>query len=589
MLLSTRNSCVGARMAMLSPMELLDWLGQYQFLSAAQGSELRPLLGNFPDCHSLCRELVKRDWLTPYQVNQILQGNHENLVIGSYRLRERLGEGAMGQVFKAWNLRMERVVAIKMIHKGLVNNAKAMERFRRELHTAAKLDHPNIALVRDADEVEGKLFLVMDYIEGLNLSQRVKQRGPLPIQQAVEYARQTALGLQYASDMGIVHRDIKPGNLIASSLKGNDDDPVVKILDFGLARYESEHENSTRLTQVGNLLGTVDYVAPEQAQNASTADIRADIYSLGCTLYYLLTGQPPFLGSSVVEKIGPRLTGEPPSVCAVRPEVPAGLDELLRKMMARRPGERFQTPLEAAEALQAFIEKGEAGAQPGVDGVPAQVPMAQLVLPQGEGAASAGALTEERPFYASEPSGPAEAEPSQSEDPAFADMTATGRDMSGEAPPSAPAVPKVKKQLPLKLALVLGGAAGFFLLTLCLLTSTYLIFFSGPPAKTTKGALKIIEAKFSVPSQTLKAGENKFILVTIARTDFTGQVKVMLKDLPRGVSAGTVTIPKTQNRGELRITVSNGTEAMVAPILIVAECEAERIRAETPLELKIVE
>jgi hypothetical protein len=183
-------------MPILTPTELLDWLSEFQFLSLQQIAELRPELAQFPDNHSFAKELIRRDWLTPYQVNQILKGNHEQLVLGSYRLRERIGEGAMGQVFKAWQPDLGRVVAIKMIHKNLVNNAKAMERFRREVEAAGQLDHPNIASVRDAGEIDGRPYLVMDFIDGFNLSQRVKQLGALPIHEAVEFAWQAALGLQ---------------------------------------------------------------------------------------------------------------------------------------------------------------------------------------------------------------------------------------------------------------------------------------------------------------------------------------------------------------------------------------------------------
>ena len=172
-------------MAMSSPSELLSWLRQFQFLSPSQADESALMLPTFADGHALAKELIGRDWLTPYQVNQILTGKGDQLILGSYRIRERIGEGAMGQVFKAWNLKLERIVAVKTIHKELVN-PKTMERFRREMRTAYRLDHPNIALVRDADEQDGRQYLVLEYIEGVNLSMYVKQRGRLPIAEAVE-------------------------------------------------------------------------------------------------------------------------------------------------------------------------------------------------------------------------------------------------------------------------------------------------------------------------------------------------------------------------------------------------------------------
>ncbi|MBI1830614.1 MAG: serine/threonine protein kinase, partial [Planctomycetes bacterium] len=193
-------------MATLSPSQLLDWLVQHQCLTPAQGDELRPLLSTFSDTRLFAKELIQRDWLTPFQGNQIVNGLHDQLVLGVYRLRERIGEGAMGQVFKAWNTKLGRVVAIKAILKSLLNNERAMDRFRREVETASQLDHPNICRVRDHGELDGRPFLAMEFIDGIDLSKRVKQDGALPIHEAVEYIRQAALGLQYAFEQGIVHR-----------------------------------------------------------------------------------------------------------------------------------------------------------------------------------------------------------------------------------------------------------------------------------------------------------------------------------------------------------------------------------------------
>src|SRR5439155_5853205 len=208
-------------------------------------------------------------------------------------------------VFKAWNTRLGRTVAVKTIHKEHVFNQKALERFRREVRTAGRLSHPNIMLAWDADEVNGRPYLVMEFIEGEDLWQRVKRLGPLPVAEAVEFARQAALGLQHASERGVVHRDIKPGNLMLvsdgamSGAAGGSGIPTthhspltthqIKILDFGLARLDSETYQPGRLTYAGYVIGTVDYIAPEQACDAHTADIRADIYGLGCTLFYMLT------------------------------------------------------------------------------------------------------------------------------------------------------------------------------------------------------------------------------------------------------------------------------------------------------------
>ena len=227
--------------APIHPVELLDWLERNQLLTPEQARELRPLLPTFPDARLLAKELIQRNWLTPYQVNQIMQGKQEQLILGYLRLRERLGEGAMGQVFKAWNTKLERIVAVKTLHKDLVANARAMERFRQEIEAVAQLDHPNIVKVRDADEIDSRPFLVMDYIDAANLSFLVKTQGPLPISIAVECVRQAAVGLQHAFERGVIHRDIKPANLLlqAAQRGAPPTDFCVKLLDFGLARTAS--------------------------------------------------------------------------------------------------------------------------------------------------------------------------------------------------------------------------------------------------------------------------------------------------------------------------------------------------------------
>ena len=616
MLLARKYSWAGVRMAMLSPSELLDWLGQFQFLSAAQTDEIRHTLSAFPDTHAFAKELIRRDWLTPYQVNQIMQGNQDQLVLGDYRLRERLGEGAMGQVFKAWSLRLERVIAVKTIHKELVNSEKAMKRFRNELETAAQLDHPNIALVRDADEVDGKPFLIMDFIDGTNLSQRVKQQGPLIIQEAVEYTRQACIGLQHAFERDIVHRDIKPANLIVTTTKvGGETTPLVKILDFGLARYESEREESTRLTQVGNLLGTIDYIAPEQARDARSADIRADIYSLGCSLYYLLIGRPAFLGSSVIEKLSPRMTGEPPSVRDLRPEVPAALDEVLRKMMARKPDDRYQTPIEVAQALMPFTGKatpvpvalavpvtesatsGVVMAQPvPTAAVACSVPMAQPIMatpvrPTGDPSAE----TIELPPVARNGSAipmATPAPPMRADGGAFLGMSASGRDMSTPASAATPAVPRARKLFTGRIILILGGAGFVLSLIACVGIFAYL-WFGNPAPK--KGTLLITATKFSMPDkkngktvpQVAIPGKHHTVHVFIERVDFKGPVNVMLKDLPAGVVCKPVTIPANTDRIEVPFTVSIGTLPIVAPIRVFAECESAGATAEAPMKLEV--
>jgi tRNA A-37 threonylcarbamoyl transferase component Bud32 len=582
-------------MATLSPSELLDWLGQNQFLSGAQTDELRPLLGIFPDSLAVAKELMRRDWLTPYQLNQVMQGRHDQLVLDCYRLRERIGEGAMGQVFKAWSLRLERIVAVKTIAKELINNDKAMERFRREMETAAQLDHPNIALVRDAGEADGRPFLVMDFIDGIDLSRRVKQQGALPIREAAEYTRQAAMGLQYAFERGIVHRDIKPANLMVTTVRKNvDAPPLVKILDFGLARYESERENVTRLTQVGKLLGTIDYIAPEQAQDARGADIRADIYSLGCSLFYMLAAQPPFHGKDVVEKLGPRLTGEPPWVRTLRAEVPPGLEDVVRKMMARRPEERYQTPIEAAQALQAYADAPRVAAialarpvaAAACAGVVMAMPVpANAIVPGGKVpmAMPVGISTQTPPVAADVSVQTASA---REGDTAFRGMTATGRDMSSGSTAAAGRAAQPKKPFPVKLAVIVGGGA-FLLSAVVCLGVCLLSYFASDTTKKSNAAINIKEAIYSVPSQKLKPGESKFVNVSIERVNFKGPVKISLEDLPDGVTSKAQVMPENANKGYVGITVRFLMDPITTKIRVHAECEAEGISADLTIPLVI--
>lgn len=336
--------------------EMLSFLKEHGFLPA----RLSPLDGDdsanvFADPRSLARALVERDVLTPYQAKQILLGHGEELLMGPYRILDLLGEGGMGRVFKAHHVSMDRTIALKVIAKNRVSNPIAVERFYREVRAVARLSHPNVVIAFEANNFGETHFLAMEYVAGIDLARLVAQSGPLPVASACEYIRQAAIGLQHAHEKGLVHRDIKPGNLMVAR-PHPDELPVVKILDFGLARFESESASAERLTQLGKIVGTVDYIAPEQAQNARTADIRADIYSLGCSLFFLLTGKPPFPGKDVAEKLSARVMGDIPSLSIARPDVSPALERVVAKMMARNPADRYQTPDEVAKALEVHTE-----------------------------------------------------------------------------------------------------------------------------------------------------------------------------------------------------------------------------------------
>lgn len=281
-----------------------------------------------------------------------------------YRLMERLGRGGMGDVYQAEHRLMNRLVALKVINRRLLSQPGAVERFHREVQAAARLVHPNIVTAFDAEQAGDLHFLAMEYVPGVDLAQVIKQRGPLQVREACEYVRQAAIGLQHAHEQGMVHRDIKPHNLILA--EGH-----VKILDFGLASFANETLNQQialsgqrpasdqvpdRLTSLGAMLGTPDYVAPEQVENPHAVDIRADIYSLGCTLYALLAGRPPFSEATVADKIRAHAQQDPEPIERLRPDVPAELAEIIRHMLAKDPADRPATPREVAESLAAFVQ-----------------------------------------------------------------------------------------------------------------------------------------------------------------------------------------------------------------------------------------
>jgi serine/threonine protein kinase len=340
-------------MAPLNAPVLIDFIRDNHLLTPTQARELGPLQAKFPKVRALLAELVRRRWLTMYQASKLFCGQGSKLLLGQYRLLELLGKGGMGKVFKARHVRMDRIVALKYIRTARLGDPRNVKRFTQEACAAGRLAHPNIVLAYDSGQVGERHYLVMEYVEGTDLGKLVKQSGPLPVAQACECVRQAALGLQHAHERGVVHRDIKPSNLILTSGKPSTP-PLVKILDFGLAGFQSAIGDERRLTQFGSFVGTVDFMAPEQAMSAKHADIRADIYSLGCTLYFLLTGKVPFPGEDSATRLSARLLGDAVPPRTLCPEMPAALEEVLAKTIVRNPAERYQAPAEVATALQPF-------------------------------------------------------------------------------------------------------------------------------------------------------------------------------------------------------------------------------------------
>jgi serine/threonine protein kinase len=273
--------------------------------------------------------------------------------IGSYRLLAKIGQGGMGTVYKAIHTRLGKVVALKLLPVDIGHGEEAAARFEREMHTAARVNHRHIVHATDAGECDGIPYLAMEYLDGIDGARLVKAVSTLPVAAACELTRQAALGLQHVHEQGLVHRDVKPSNLMLGR------DGVVRLLDLGLARI---HGRKDELTRTGQMLGTMDYLAPEQAGDAGAVDIRADLYSLGCTLYHLLAGRPPFSGPGfdhAAKKLTAHLTIVPAELGQLRPDVPADLDACLARLLAKDPADRLATPQKLVQALQPFCEAAD--------------------------------------------------------------------------------------------------------------------------------------------------------------------------------------------------------------------------------------
>jgi eukaryotic-like serine/threonine-protein kinase len=299
-------------------------------------------------------ELIKEGTLTSYQVGQLEIGRGKGLVLGQYRILEEVGRGGFGCVYKAAHVLMDRIVALKLIAPERVEDDRARSMFLREVRAATRLHHPNIALAYDAGEVEGRLFLAMEFVEGPNLDQLVRKQGPLPLNLAWPMLQQAAQALRCANDEGLVHRDVKPANLLipqaalaAAARSAADAPALVKVVDFGLARLQSPGTSGTLFPgKEKAFAGTPDFVSPEQARSLHDVDIRSDLYSLGCTFYYALAGRKPFQGATPLEIVLQHIEKEPDPLEYLRPELPPALAGFIRRLMEKRPDKRFQSPNE---------------------------------------------------------------------------------------------------------------------------------------------------------------------------------------------------------------------------------------------------
>jgi serine/threonine protein kinase len=299
--------------------------------------------------------LVERGKLTKHQAQELIAGRGARLVMGDYVILREIGAGGMGQVYQAQHRRMKRLVALKVMSSAAMRDEAAVKRFQREVQAAARLEHENIVTAYASGESGDVKYLVMQFVDGGDLSQLVKRDGPLPIERAVDYVLQAAAGLAYAHREGVIHRDIKPANLLLDK-KG-----IIKILDMGLARIEDGEDGLTATEQV---MGTVDYMSPEQAANTKTADARADIYSLGCTLWYLLTGKKAYEADTMIGRLMAHRDAPLPSLVKTRDDAPWPLEQALHKMLAKRAQDRFQTMEDVIAALAPY---GSAGSNSSVN------------------------------------------------------------------------------------------------------------------------------------------------------------------------------------------------------------------------------
>ena len=298
----------------------------------------------------LAQELIYRGWLTSFQATQIARGRADSLFVGSYVLLDMLGGGGMGHVFLARHANLNKTVALKLLRDQNAREPAVVARFQREIRAMGQLNHPNIVMAFDAGRYGSGLYYAMEHVPGIDLGRYVSNNGPLSIPDACNAVLQTAFALQYAYERGLVHRDVKPTNLLLAESTG-----VVKLLDLGLTRSEFPAEDSVfgEITRVGVLVGTPDYMSPEQIMDCRRIDIRSDLYSLGCTFYHLLAGQPPFAdAATTIDKLTLHCQEEPFPVDFYRPDIPPVVTALIHRLMAKRPRDRHPVPGELIEELQ---------------------------------------------------------------------------------------------------------------------------------------------------------------------------------------------------------------------------------------------
>lgn len=342
----------GGLVVIESSAQFLEVLRQSGLLESKDFAVAEAAARRFSDASALARYLVQKKLLTRWQAGQLLLGR-TSFTLGKYQLLDLLGRGGMGKVFLARHTMMNRTVALKLIAEQWCKESAALERFLNEARAAAALDHPNLVHAYNVDTEGDRYYMVLEYVEGEDLQRRVESGGPLPFDLAADYIRQAADGLAHAHAKGMIHCDIKPSNLLVNT------QGMVKILDLGVSRWlgqaglpagsDSDKGPGTEI------VGSVDYMAPEQVTQSQSVDHRADIYSLGCTLFFLLTGRPPFGQGTLSERIAQHQSGQIPDVRQLRPDTPAELAEICQRMMAKDPQDRIQSAAEVAEELALWL------------------------------------------------------------------------------------------------------------------------------------------------------------------------------------------------------------------------------------------
>jgi serine/threonine-protein kinase len=308
------------------------------------------LHGSLPDNpKKLASFFVKDNLLTDWHVEKLLGGKYKGFFLGKYKLLGHIGTGGMSSVYLAEHIRMGDKRAIKVLPKSRVRDATYLARFQLEAKAIASLNHPNIVLAYDIDNEEDVHYIVMEFVDGLDLQQLVKRDGAIDPSKAAELIKQAARGLEHAHANGVIHRDVKPANLLIDK-KGR-----VRLLDMGLALVSAGDDESLTVANNENVLGTADYLAPEQALNSHEVDHRADIYGLGCTLYFLLTGKPPFSDGTLAQRIAKHQTEMPTPIRQIRSDCPGELEGVCVKMIQKDPRYRYQSAGDVADALEKFV------------------------------------------------------------------------------------------------------------------------------------------------------------------------------------------------------------------------------------------